>query len=92
MKPMEKLPKQHTTRDLGEASALISRDCPLSSLQWKDDTAFFVFDDPRAVALSHDYFYGELSINARTYYDNLRMLKRRLYTDTKGGKYVHSSR
>ena len=67
-------------------------DCPLDSIQWKDDTAYFIFDHSSAAALSHDYFYGELPINARSYYDTLRMLKRRLYTDPKGGKYVHSSR
>ena len=82
---------QYNTKDIGEAAALITRGCRLADILWKDGIAFFLFDDPLAASIGHDYFYADLPLNARTYYDTLRMLKRKIYTG-KGGDYVPRKR
>ena len=75
------------TKDMGEAAALLTRGCRMRDVQWKDDTAYFIFPDrPQCEAIAKEYFYSDLQVSARTYYDNLRMIKRKLYAGEKGGR------
>ena len=65
--------KQHITKDIGEAAALITEGIEMSAMQWKDNIAYFVFNDPEAEKIGKSYLYGKNSF--RMFNDNLRMLK-----------------
>ncbi len=76
--------EEYLTRDLGEAAALLTKGIAMASIQRKDAIVYFVFRaSKKAEQASHDYFLGELRVPARTYYDNLRNLKRRLWSQEK---------
>lgn len=71
--------EQFITKDLGEACTLITSGCPMSSIQWKDQTAYFCFSNKKACEeISKEYFFGNAQVAARSFYENLRMLKRKL--------------
>lgn len=73
---------EYITKDLGEAAALLTSQCIMRSLQWKDNTAYFLFEDPETCQkIAHQYFFENLSLNVRNFYENLRMVKRRLYAE-----------
>jgi hypothetical protein len=77
---MEMLTKDYTTKDLGEAAALMADNQPIRAIHWKDAVAHFVFSDrPTCEALSQRYYLGQLPLDARTLFDTMRGLKRRLY-------------
>lgn len=77
---MDKIDYGYSTKDLGEAAALIAVGHKLMGLDWKDDIAFFSFykqEDCKSVASK--YFLNELTVSARLYYDTLRSLKHKMF-------------
>lgn len=75
--------REYTTKDIGEASALITHGCEMTAMRWKDNTAYFTFNREveRVLSLSDKYFGGGLTVEPRIYHDNLRMLKRRVLSN-----------
>ena len=72
----------YSTRDLGEATALLTSGCVMKDLQWQANKAYFVFDDAEhCKELSQQYFFGGLSLTAKFFYENLRTIKRKLYSE-----------
>jgi hypothetical protein len=77
---MENLTKEYSTKDLGEVAALITAGHRVKALHWKNAVAYFVFADrPTCEDLQQRYYLGQLPLDARTLFDTLRGLKRRLY-------------
>ena len=77
---------EYLTRDIGEATALVATGLPMRDIQWKNDTAFFIFRDPkRCEDLAREYYFGNLTINARIFYETIRTVKRKLYESNQGG-------
>lgn len=69
----------YLTKDLGEAAALITLGNNLSSISWKEGLAYFSFPKSDKIDKeSKEYFFGSLFVDARTYYDNFKMLKRKI--------------
>jgi hypothetical protein len=70
-----------TTKDIGLCAALAATGQPIKTILWKDNIAYFLFPDRVTCdELQQRYYLGQLSVDARTYYDTLRGIKRRLYS------------
>jgi hypothetical protein len=82
---------EYISRDLGEVTALVTLGCPFRSINWKDDVAYFSFANrTRCEAFHEEYAFGQLTVPARAYFDNLRMIKRQLYTNSRTARVVKS--
>jgi hypothetical protein len=67
--------------DLGLAAALISRDFTMEGID-RDETgrACFLFTEDPDLEHGFDAYWGNnLDVDARTYFDNIKMLKGRIY-------------
>jgi hypothetical protein len=81
--PVENSKDYFQTSDLGLATALCCRDYELSTLD-KQDPRKVSFIFKREVGIEEDadaYWSNELETKARTYFDNLRTLKNRIYSE-----------
>jgi hypothetical protein len=69
------------THDLGCATALISAGFTLIALDKENPRKVgFIFHGNKKLAkAAEDYFSDKLIVNARKFFDNLRMLKNRIY-------------
>jgi len=85
---------EYVTSDLGEAAALITSGCVMRDMQWRQEKAYFLFNDSATCQpLGHKYFFEGLSLNCRVFYENLRNIKRKIHTgqNTLGGEQKHVS-
>ena len=72
----------YLTKDLGESAALLTGGCAIRDIQWKNSEAYFVFGERKACQqMSQKYFFGGLELPVRFFYENLRLIKRKLYSD-----------
>jgi len=72
---------EYSTKDLGEAGVLIVKDQKLLRIDRKGKTCWFVFEDKEECErLSNQFFFNELLVNAREYYEVLRRLKNRIFS------------
>jgi len=72
---------EYSTKDLGEAGVLIVKDQKLLRIDRKGKTCWFVFEDKEECErLSNQFFFGELQINAREFYDALNRLKQKIFS------------
>ena len=70
---------QLQTKDIGLVCSLVCAGQPIKTILWKDDIAYFFFTNRQdCEGLQQRYYLGQLSVDARTYYDTLRGIKRRL--------------
>ena len=71
-----------STFDLGSCAALISVGFELTSLDKQNPhKVLFVFKKKIGVEEAvNDYFSGNLKVSARTMFDNIKMLKNRIYS------------
>jgi hypothetical protein len=72
---------QYYTHDLGCAAALVSAGFALVALDKENPRKVgFIFRAKAGINGAVDgYFSDKLKVNARTFFDNLRMLKNRIY-------------
>lgn len=79
---MDNLKKDvYLTKDLGESSALLCKSAVLVSLQKESNFYWFVFRDKELCQkISREYWFGELLVNARKYYEEMRGLKDKLFS------------
>lgn len=71
---------EYKTKDLGETSALVVKKQQLIRIDRKGRTCWFVFENKEECEkLTNQFFFGELLINARDYYDALSRLKNRIF-------------
>jgi len=72
---------EYLTRDIGEAASLIVKKQKLIRIDRDNRICWFVFEDKDVCKkLSSDFFFGELLINARDYYEALGILKNRIFS------------
>lgn len=74
--------KQFVTFDLGLASALVSLNFQLKGIdKTNPKKARFIFSQSKEVEkVMNNYWSDKLSTNARTLFDNQKMLKNRIYS------------
>ena len=80
---MEKINLSDTykTRDLAEAGALVTKNQQLLRLDRDGKTCWFIFENKKKCEeLSNQFFFGELLLNARNYYEALTRLKNRIFS------------
>lgn len=71
----------YKTKDLAEAGALIIMEQKLIRIEREDRICWFVFTDvKKCQELSSEFFFGELLVNARVYYEALNRLKNRIFS------------
>lgn len=70
------------TFDLGCSAALVSAGFELVSLDKENPRkVLFVFEEKVGIEEAiNDYFSGRLMVDARTLFDNIKMLKNRIYS------------
>lgn len=81
---MNKTDNSVKVRDLGLAAALISSGFTLSSTckDEKGRTHFVFLETVELDIALDDYWSGTLKVTARRYFDDLKMLKSRIYSES----------
>jgi hypothetical protein len=73
--------REYLTRDIGEAASLIVKKQKLIRIDRDNRICWFVFENiEECKKLSSDFFFGELLLNARDYYEALGRLKNRIFS------------
>lgn len=69
------------TKDLGIAAALLTLGIKMKKIKWDQRIAYFEFENKNneCSKYAHNYNFGRIMVNAKTYHLNLRMLKRELF-------------
>lgn len=71
-----------TTYDLGMSAALLASGYKLKELDRSNRRALFIFEYKNGIEVSANKFYAdELRVKARSYFDSLKALKSKLYSD-----------
>lgn len=71
-----------TTYDLGLSSALLAFGYKLKDLDRSNRRALFIFEHKKGIEQSANKFFAdELRVKARSYFDSLKALKSKLYSD-----------
>ena len=66
----------HKTKDLPEVAALIINKQKLIKIQRDGSICWFIFEhSPKCEEISTEYYFGNLLVNAREYYETMKMLK-----------------
>lgn len=72
--------KMYRTKDLGEAAMLITKKMPLAEMERQGYTCWFVFlDYDLCKDLSNQYFFGDLQLNAREFFEATLRLKNQIF-------------
>lgn len=70
----------YETPDLGLSAALITMGYIMQGMHFTGDRAFFTFEkDPTIMDIINSYTIGSLEVEAKSYYYNLRDLKKAIY-------------
>lgn len=73
--------KIYKTKDLAEASALVVSGERLSKIEKHDGICWFIFNNKEnCTHISNQFYFGDLSVNARQYSETLRTLKSRIFS------------
>lgn len=71
----------YKTRDLAESAALIVKQLKLNRVEREGKTCWFLFEDiEKCKFISNSFFFGELLVNAREYYEATTRLKNRIFS------------
>ena len=69
------------TKDLSEAALLLVKNQKLLKLDRKERIVYFVFNDKKTCEeLSNQFWFGETLVNAKSYYESIQTLKRRIFS------------
>ncbi len=72
--------QEYKTRDLAEATALITSGNSLIGIKRDGKVCFFFFENKeKCIEISNKYFFGELTVNARNFYEAMVRLKNRIF-------------
>lgn len=70
----------YRTKDLSEASMLIVKRQKMISLQREGRICWFIFaNKEECERLSHEYYYGEVLVNALEFHEAMSRLKGRIF-------------
>lgn len=71
----------YKTKDLAESAALITKGQKLISMERENKICWFIFENKKECEkLSSDFFFGELQVNARIFYETIVRLKHRIFS------------
>lgn len=71
---------EYKTKDLAEASALVTKGQEIINIERNGGICHFVFSDNETCKeLSNKFFFGDLQVNARGYYEAMNRLKNRIF-------------
>ena len=71
---------EYRTKDLAEATALISSDQNMIRIERDGSVCFFIFENKTACEnISNKFFFGNLQVNARNFYEAMVRLKNRIF-------------
>lgn len=71
----------YKTKDLAESAALITKGQKLISMEREGKICWFIFENKKECEkLSSDFFFGELQVNAREFYEVIVRLKHRIFS------------
>lgn len=71
----------YKTKDLAEASALLVMKKTLLKVEREGQICWFVFDDKKnCEKISNNFFFGQLPVNAREYYEAMNRLKNKIFS------------
>ncbi len=71
---------EYKTRDLAEASALITKGQEIKRIEREGVICYFIFNDGETCKeLSNKFFFGKLQVNAREFYESMNRLKNRIF-------------
>lgn len=70
----------YSTKDLSEASLLLTKNQKLIRLNRQGKTVFFVFGDRKECDdLSSQFWFGQCLVNAKSYFEAIQTLKNRIF-------------
>lgn len=73
---------EYLTRDLAEASLLLTKKQKLLRLDRQGKVCWFVFaDEEKCKQLSNQFFFGVCLVNAKSYFDAIQTLKNRIFSE-----------
>lgn len=72
---------EYKTKDLGEVTMLVVKKQKLLKMEWKNFTAWFIFENQETCTkLSDQFFYGDdILVGAREYFETMNRLKNRIF-------------
>lgn len=71
----------YKTKDIGEASTLLTKGFEPIQINRKNNVCWFVFDET-AEKVAHSYWFGSVAVNAKDYYESFQTLKRTIFSGT----------
>jgi len=73
--------EEYKTKDLPESAALLYKNQKLIRIEKQGRICWFIFSDKQLCEnLSKEFFFGELMVNAREYYEAVIRLKHRIFS------------
>lgn len=71
---------EYKTKDLAEASALLTKEQKLLRIEREGRICWFVFENRASCQqLSNKFFFDDLLVSARKYYESMMRLKNRIF-------------
>ncbi len=78
---MSNTPNEYLTKNIGEAASIISKNIKLIRIDRENKVCFFVFENKaECERLSREFFFGELLVNARIFFESEKRLKQLIFT------------
>ena len=72
--------QEYKTKDLAEAAALMTAGQQPQRIEREGSICFFIFADKvKCEQLSNEFLFGNLLVNARSYYENMNRLKNKIF-------------
>lgn len=72
---------EYRTKDLAESTALIVSQAKLLRIEREGSTCYFIFENQKnCESISNEFFFGDLQVNARDFYENMNRLKNRIFS------------
>ena len=71
---------EYSTKDLSEASLLLTKNKTLIRLERIGKIVYFIFEDKDSCEkLSDQFWFSDCLVNARSYYESMQTLKNRIF-------------
>lgn len=71
----------YKTKDLAEASYLLAKDTLLLDIERQGKICWFVFENKvECQKLANDFWFGNSTIQAKTFYESIQTLKNRIFS------------
>lgn len=73
--------QEYKTKDLAEATALLTSGQNVTKIERRGSICFFVFSDKeKCEEISNKFFFGDLQVNAREFHEAMARLKNRIFS------------